>query len=233
MVNYHDHLQLQISKLPKRGPARTKEHVKAAAARMLETDSYYNIRIDALCNEAGVAKGTFYLHFQDKEELTVHILEEYTTIQVQLIPDLHHVADSYEALKTINTWFARSFVENIGLHRNLMQLSEKIPAITEIWTTFLSTVSDMYIRDIFQRVGSVISYDQALLAIYSLGGMLDQALYAIHAVHRNPSFERLAASLENLVETVTVLQHRAIYMQDPRLEQLDFARDLLKLKAVR
>ncbi len=230
VVNYHDHLQLQISKFSKSTPERTKEQLKSAMTRMMDSVGYHNIRIAALCDEARVAKGTFYIHFQDKEDIAAEVLSEYTTIQLQLIPDLYRIQNAYEALHRINMWFARSFVENIGLHRSLMQLSEEIPRIRDVWANYTSVITEAYVRDIFRRTKSEIQHDLAMLSVYSLGGMLDQALYAIHAVHRSPNFERLAASVEQLVETVSVLQFRAIYARDPAPGKLQFAREILQLQ---
>src|SRR5690606_34087166 len=91
VISYRDHLQLQISKFPKSTPERTKEQLKAAVTRMLDSVGYHNIRIAALCDEAKVAKGTFYIHFEDKEHITAEVLKEYCDIQLQLIPDLYRV----------------------------------------------------------------------------------------------------------------------------------------------
>ncbi len=230
VINYHDHLQMLVSKSSKSTPERTKEQLKAAVTRMLDNVGYHNIRIAALCDEAKVAKGTFYIYFEDKEHITAEVLKEYCDIQLQLVPDLYRVDNAYDSLHRINLWFAKSFVENIGMHRSLMQLSEELPRIRDIWGPFITSIVDTYIRDILRRSGVEIKYELALLSIFSLGGMLDQALYAIHAVHRAPEFERVAASVEQLVETVSVLQYRSIYLKNPEENKLKFANEILKLK---
>lgn len=52
-----------------RDPDSKKRLILAAARRMLVKRGFQDIVLDDIAHEAGVAKGTLFLHFKDKEEL--------------------------------------------------------------------------------------------------------------------------------------------------------------------
>lgn len=215
VINYQHYLESKIQRADVRKNELTREKLKAGAVRLLEQSSYHEIRISTFCEEAGLAKGTFYLHFSDKEDLVVHVLEEYADLQVKLTPSVEECETAYEAFYVLNSWFAATFCENVGIHRSMMQLSETMPQITEVWTNFLKRLSARFISEIDRWSSQPLPPELATLATYTLWGMLDQALYAIYAVHRNPDYERVAKTREHLVETITLLQQRALFLENP------------------
>ena len=215
VINYQHYLESKIQREGVRKKELTREKLKAGAVRLLEKGSYHEIRISTFCEEAGLAKGTFYLHFTDKEDLVVSVLEEYADLQVKLMPSVDDCNTAYDAFYELNSWFAETFCENVGLHRSLMQLSETMPQITEIWSSFLRRLSTRFISEIDRWSNRPLPPELGTLATYTLWGMLDQALYAIYAVHRNPDYERVAKTREHLVETITLFQHRALFLENP------------------
>lgn len=52
-----------------RDPDSKKRKILAAARRMLVKRGFQDIVLDDIAHEAGVAKGTLFLHFKDKEEM--------------------------------------------------------------------------------------------------------------------------------------------------------------------
>lgn len=230
VINYRLYLEAKIQRADIKKNELTKEKLKAGAVRLLEKNGYHDIRISTFCEEAGLAKGTFYLHFTDKEDLVVDVLEEYADLQVKLMPSAEGCEDAYSAFLVLNSWFASTFCENVGLHRSMMQLSETIPRITKIWTHFLKGLSEQYIDEINRWSNKPLPADMASFATYSLWGMLDQALYAIYAVHRNPDFERVAKSQAFLVEAISLFQYRALYLENPAAPLNKSLSDFLALR---
>lgn len=49
----------------------TRDRLVAAAAELLHEHPYHSVGVHALCERAGVRKGSFYHFFQSKEELTI------------------------------------------------------------------------------------------------------------------------------------------------------------------
>jgi len=56
--------------------ARTRAQLIAAASALFAKRSWASVTIDDLVREAGVAKGTFYVHFEDMHALTVAVADE-------------------------------------------------------------------------------------------------------------------------------------------------------------
>ena len=231
VIKYNDHLQVIINKYGNRSPEKTQAQLKAAVVRLLDTIGYHNMRISTICEEAGLAKGTFYTRFLDKEDIIFNILSEYIKIQCQLMPNYNINTNTFEALHQFNIWFAKTFRENSGIHRTLMQLSETMPKISVLWDDFLTYITGCY-RDILED-GTKIKIDDKLitLIVYSMGGMLDQALYAIYATHRSKNYKKAAINIEHLVETITLLQYRSIMLENPDSDLLSTSIEISKLKA--
>ncbi len=49
----------------------TKGRIYAAALRLIEAEGFDRVSVDRICEEAGVAKGSFYHHFRSKADLIV------------------------------------------------------------------------------------------------------------------------------------------------------------------
>jgi AcrR family transcriptional regulator len=58
--------------------ARSRNAILAAACRLFGTQTGQTTRIEDVCGEAGIARGTFYNHFPDLEQLRHELLDELT-----------------------------------------------------------------------------------------------------------------------------------------------------------
>ena len=47
----------------------TKEDIKEALIQLLSEDKFENISISKLCKRAGINRGTFYLHYENKYQM--------------------------------------------------------------------------------------------------------------------------------------------------------------------
>lgn len=77
----------------------TKERLKDAMFQLLETKDFYHITVHAICDKASISRTTFYLHFEDKYELTCYCIES-------LVSDLQkhiHTGNLKEAVNQMLT----------------------------------------------------------------------------------------------------------------------------------
>ncbi len=81
--------------------ARTRQRIREAANQLFIEQGFHATTVDAIVHAAGVSKGTFYLHFERKEDL----LLEYAAVRLQHIhdtlPDLLAGKSFAEALNQI------------------------------------------------------------------------------------------------------------------------------------
>jgi AcrR family transcriptional regulator len=55
-------------------PSQVLDRMLEVAGRLFATHRYHEVRMDDICAEVGVGKGTLYRHFKDKEELYLALL---------------------------------------------------------------------------------------------------------------------------------------------------------------
>ena len=70
----------------KNNPSK-KESILKVAEKLFEKYSYRKVSIDEITQEAGVAKGTFYLYFKNKNELYSQILKNYYEKIIEPVKD--------------------------------------------------------------------------------------------------------------------------------------------------
>ena len=55
---------------------KTKQKIYSSARELITQNGYDNVTVDEICQKAGVAKGTFYVHFKAKEDIIKNIYRE-------------------------------------------------------------------------------------------------------------------------------------------------------------
>jgi AcrR family transcriptional regulator len=230
VVSFSGYLQGKMTARGTRKPVSTALKLKIATIALLEKPGYHAMTIDDICAESQLAKGTFYLHFESKQAITLAILEEFVELQARLAPAIDEKRHAFENLRAMVTWVSEFFRENMGLQRNLMQLADTIPEVAAIWqqhTRFLASHVRKSVERDLQTSGT--GEDLMFLTIYLLGNMLDQLLYAVYAVHRQSHLERVAGSFEHTVEVVSLLWYRALFAENPPAQLLATSTPLLTL----
>lgn len=66
---------------------RTKQQILSAAIDVFHENGFQKTRISDIVAKAGVAQGTFYLHFQSKEQIFHHICSEFRVLFLSLLDD--------------------------------------------------------------------------------------------------------------------------------------------------
>ena len=230
VVNFRGYLQGRATAKSTRKTDRTALRLEIAAAGLLDQPGYHAMTIDEICARAGLAKGTFYLHFDSKKAITLAILDEFVELQTRMVPAIDDSRHVFENIRAIVAWCSDFFRENTALQRALMQLADTIPEVAEIWqryTRFLAAHVMKTIRSAWKT--DDIDEDLLFFTIYLLGNMLDQLLYAVCAVHRQAHLERVAGTPGHMVEVVSLLWYRALCAENPPQELLKTSAPLLRL----
>jgi AcrR family transcriptional regulator len=111
----------------KRGQA-TRRLLLDAGRRVFERDGYLDAKITAIATEAGVAVGSFYTHFQTKDDLLAAILEETTSIM--LYPTVGADAIDDDPVVTIER-ANRAYLAAYQANAALMRVFEDVAAIND------------------------------------------------------------------------------------------------------
>lgn len=81
------------------GQGTTKDILLEAAESLMLADGYSRTSVDAVCEKAGVTKGSLYHYFKTKEDLGLAVLDRWITRSVEMLADGPHqaVKDPVEA----------------------------------------------------------------------------------------------------------------------------------------
>ncbi len=58
------------------GPSEKRARILAAALKAFAKNGFYNTRVSEIASEAGVADGTIYLYFKNKDDLLISLFED-------------------------------------------------------------------------------------------------------------------------------------------------------------
>lgn len=131
--------------------AETRKRIYESARRLILENGFENVSVDSIVEAAGVAKGSFYVHFESKDALAVELIKEYT--------------------KTADLDY-KSFLKNISGNKSsldvLMLLAEKIADFIES-NIGLDNMKVLYKTHLTKVVDSAaaISYNRELYALFS------------------------------------------------------------------
>jgi AcrR family transcriptional regulator len=97
---------------------RTRQLLMRATLELISEKGYEEVSVQNITDRADVGRGTFYLHFKNKEEVLWMILEEYFDRESAVINE--RVANVPSPLKEYLSWIA--FFENTQRHQNIYNL---------------------------------------------------------------------------------------------------------------
>ncbi|HET8936854.1 MAG TPA: TetR/AcrR family transcriptional regulator [Polyangiales bacterium] len=77
--------QMGVTGDPQDPTVRTRTRLLQAATKLFQSRGYQHTSVDEIAREAGLAKGTVYVHFKNKQELLLHAIAEEKKHLVQAI----------------------------------------------------------------------------------------------------------------------------------------------------
>src|ERR1700709_1382708 len=125
-----------------RAPERRAAIIEAALDEFISR-GFTATRIDDVAKRAGVAKGTIYLHFKDKESMFEELIR---TALVPLIGRLHAPPPIGGSVRDAVEGFARGFIQEVGGTRR----GDIVRLIVSEGPRF-SAIADFYYREVVSR----------------------------------------------------------------------------------
>ena len=106
-------LDMKLSKQQQKSK-ETKERIFQAAKEILQKNGYENLSIKNICEVAGVSNGSFYHHFQSKDDLLSYHLEEQPSIDPGLLDIPSNKESAKNAIVEVYLNYA-SYCEVLGV----------------------------------------------------------------------------------------------------------------------
>lgn len=225
---FADHL-LGLSKspvLPKR--ESTKLRLLAAAAALLETKTIQELRAADIAAGASAAHGTFYIYFENKFEMAKELLALFLQFSEKEMLTVGETEDAFSTIYASTLQFVRLYRENVGLMRCMRHLSDESAEFAQVERKADAAWFGRVARNIARRSRRKASDQDILFLSYALGSMVDDFLY-VRYLGVDPNVERLAHTEEEIAEKLSIVWYRALFMQSPVANRLQYGASLAKL----
>jgi AcrR family transcriptional regulator len=181
--------------------ARNRAALVAAARRVFERDGYVRARITDIAEEAGVAHGSFYSHFDGKEEAFAAVMAEVEEEMLHPGPALTGGGDPVAVIEAANLAYLEAYQRNA----RLMALLEQVATVDESFRELRLRRTEAFLarnaRAVrrLQAAGLADPELDADLASLALSSMISRSAYVAFVVGRAPAdVGRLAATLTRM-----------------------------------
>jgi AcrR family transcriptional regulator len=219
-TSFHRHLDAYAtrqSSLLTKGE-RTKQRLKAGAARLIETQNLSVIRITDICTESNLSQGAFYRYFQNKEAIITEVLRDFDEFTRGLLQAQGRgQADSYQAIRSTTETYVAVFRANAGLMKLLLLSNQDLPEGPSILMRQTGEWAAQMERSLVRRGAPGPVPEVARFTAYAIGAMVDQTLAYVF-IYRDPKVLALIPSETVLVDRLSALQYRAAYGAEPMPE---------------
>jgi len=206
---------------------RTKRRLMEAAREVLAERGYQAMRIEDIARAADVAKGTFYIYFDNKAAITMAVMEEVLAEGLRAMRGARTEDDPFLEILEPTVEYMRITIENAGLWKALLQFSHNEPEAAKLITRSTQDVMIRVAARMERRLGKgTASDDTRALVAYAMNWMVDGVLNSFVA-RDDARLQEVVQSPEQLGETLSVLWYRAVYGEDPDPGRLDSAKTIL------
>jgi TetR/AcrR family transcriptional regulator, ethionamide resistance regulator len=200
---------------------RTRQKIKDATIRLLDTRTYSDLAISDICREAGIATGGFYFHFERKADLIEEILREHNESFWSALMNALEYRDLYSAVFGASSALVRAYHDSPGLVRCFNQLAMIDRTYVKLWenaaTAWTAKLDLLLAEQVRPKPG------EARPDTYGLLSFADLFLFGIF-IERNAPLVASAGSLEEIAENLAVLWFRALTGHSPAESRLALPR---------
>lgn len=217
-LDFRTRLAAQVAAISAaRSGERTALRLMIEGVKLLDTRGYRDLNIDEVVQAANVAKGTFYVHFQTKDDFLLSLARSYVAFEATTAPLELAGQSQFEQMRSGVAWYERVFAINVGVLRMLVQMGETHPGMRALWQERNAWIIDFAMREFYRSENETNPLIRA--AVRVAGGMLDQSLFERLGVHVGPG---LAEPEQDDVreELHALLMYRAVMGSDPPLDEL-------------
>ena len=180
-----------------RTPRGTAEaEIYAAVERLLARgESYTALGMQAIADEAGVARSTMYVHFTDKSDLLMRVAESATSELFTAAEVWIDGGGDLSALESTQAEIIAQHRQHLGLIRALAEVGGYDPLVAEFWRSRVDAVADR----LQARFDAVAPTVDAAVAARFLVWATERTIFEHLANERGVSDDRLARGMAEVI----------------------------------
>ena len=211
IYDFGSFLLLQAKNLRK--SERTQADIFNAGCSLLNRHALASLKVSTICREAGIAHGTFYIYFPNRQAFVATLLLRF----VDYLQTIMHQASKTvndDTVRTTMRAYYQLFVQNTGMMKCLINHLEEFPSslaafqkLNREWATTVVAAAKNNL--LYSGTDRVISREELFRRAYALGGMVDQYLSAL-LLHHDPTLESVSRDREAVIETLSLIWERGM-----------------------
>ena len=209
--------------------------LKEATARVLEREGYRQMRVTDVTREAGVATGLFHHYFPDLKTATIEVLRDFMT----RFEDLEAIEREVEK----GDWYGRSLAHNLlvvqsycrfpGIMRCMVQVGDEVPEFGEIWRLSYFRRLELLVRAMPRLFPAAGLGDTEARLVTRILASIGEHLLTEYYIVKSPAVREIELDEEQMAEWVTVMFHRALFLENPPPARLRHAAKLAEMRRPR
>lgn len=214
VIRFATYLQAMAQEITKKRSAeKSTLKLLAAGARLLETDHYRDLLVQAICEEAGVAKGTFYIYYDTKDIFLRNLAQRFVNFEFQTYPRFSSKNTPFENTRRWVYWYEKTFAANVGIFKCMVQMGEQDAEMRAIWHERNGRISERSLAG-WMKTHQDRDLNLQRWVLRTSGLMLDQSLFERYGVQTGPGLEE-PKDPDFLIDLHALLNFRALYGHDP------------------
>lgn len=211
---------------------QARNNLKQAALLVLERVGYHKMRISDVTAEAGVATGLFYHYFSDLKSLTIEVLGDFVANSQNLATIEKDVpkGDWYARIYAHNIFVVKTYAAKPGVMRSLFQLADTDPEFARMLkASFIDQLN--WLVSVMPRLfpEAAMTEHQALMVVYTLASS-GEVVLRDYFIDKDPLLTRETLSVEEIAELLTVIFYRGLFLENPAVEKLRYAKHVVNMQ---
>ena len=163
---------MSLNALKQKKPEKYKS-ILDAAVRVFARKGFYQARVSEIAREAGVADGTIYLYFQNKDDILISLFEEGMKMVIENVQtEIEKVSDPLEKIR-------RFALAHLSLIENHKDMAEIIQVELRQSTKFMKEYRNEKFYEYIDIIGNIVKEGQAqgLIRADVQPGVVKRALF--------------------------------------------------------
>jgi len=215
---------------------RTERRLMDAAREVLAERGYQDTRIEDIAQAAGLAKGTLYIYFKNKRDITMEVMKEFVADGYSAMREARTHDDPFLEILEPTVEAMRLIFKHANLWKALLQFYHHEPEAVQMMKDYEAE----YVARISRRMklrldGKAVDADSSSLVAHAMNWMVDGVLvgFLSYLSRENTRLEEVIDTPEQLGEILSVLWYRAVYCENPDPEHVKNARSVLGFRLKR
>ncbi|WP_246157329.1 TetR/AcrR family transcriptional regulator [Sneathiella litorea] len=210
----------------KRKRYRTRAKILMATALEMERVGFENMTVDGIVETVDMARGTFYLYFENRAEAAKAVIRRYEALRRRIRPRNSTAPSIYEKILEYNLYYIGVYARNAGLLAGREMLMREAPEqnlrrdqMDDRWARVV--MRDLYTRNCITKED--LENPATKLMVRTAISMADDLLRETF-VYKSPSMAEFAKDEKLVAEVVSLAWYRILYGKTPDLKLLDKTR---------